>query len=224
MGVGAKPLAEGRAVRIEHSPAGAVCGQDRALGPRRLPLCGGLGQGGHATPHGAPRDCCVPGPELVERGLAHRITLRKPVGQDVLLTKATPVNSPVFGIVVDRAACPGQGSTSASSAVIRFNYSTWDGVALSWEAKHCWERWREHLGAPEGDVLARFCRTGLVMLDVDVAPKEPTLALFDRAGVPYDVWSPAELAQHVPGIDAGRYWPPRRLSDDEFWAHTGEAA
>jgi hypothetical protein len=34
----------------------------------------------------------------------HRITLRKPVGQDVSLTRATPVSSPVFGIVVDRAA------------------------------------------------------------------------------------------------------------------------
>jgi hypothetical protein len=42
--------------------------------------------------------------------MTYRITLRKPVGQDVPLTKATPVDSPVFGIVVDRAAA---GSTPA---------------------------------------------------------------------------------------------------------------
>lgn len=40
-------------------------------------------------------------------------------------------------VLVDKASCPGQGSTSASSADIRFNYSTWDGVTLAWESKHC---------------------------------------------------------------------------------------
>jgi len=120
-------------------------------------------------------------------------------------------------VVVDRLGGPGHGSTSASSAIVRFNYSTWAGVALSWEAKHCWEGWREHLGAPDGEALARFHRTGLVMLDVDAAPKAPTLALFDRAGVPYDIWSPAELATRIPGIDPGRYWPPKRLADEQFW-------
>lgn len=120
-------------------------------------------------------------------------------------------------VVVDRLGGPGHGSTSASSAIVRFNYSTWAGVALSWEAKHCWENWPRHVGATDGESLARFCRTGLVMLDVDIAPKAPTLALFDRAGIPYDVWSPADLARHVPGLDAGRYWPPKRLADGAFW-------
>jgi sarcosine oxidase, subunit beta len=121
-------------------------------------------------------------------------------------------------VVVDRLGGPGHGSTSASSAIVRFNYSTWAGVALSWEAKHCWERWRDHLGAPVDETLAAFRRTGLVMLDVDAAPKAPTLALFDRVGVPYEVWSADELARNVPGIDTGRYWPPKRVTDDEFWA------
>ena len=49
-------------------------------------------------------------------------------------------------LVVDRASGPGQGSTSASSAIVRFNYSTFDGVATAWESKHCWERWSAHLG------------------------------------------------------------------------------
>jgi len=120
-------------------------------------------------------------------------------------------------VVVDRLGGPGHGSTSASSAIVRFNYSTWAGVALSWEAKHCWERWPEHLGAAKGEPLTRFRRTGLVMLDVDIAPKAPTLALFDRAGIPYEVWSAAELTRRIAGIDPGRYWPPKRLEDDEFW-------
>ncbi|MDQ1695525.1 MAG: hypothetical protein QOJ03_878 [Frankiaceae bacterium] len=119
-------------------------------------------------------------------------------------------------IVVDKAGGPGQGSTSASSAVIRFNYSTWDGVAISWEAKHCWERWADHLdgGTPP---LAQFRRTGFVMLDVPVTDFTSTAALFDRAGIPYELWDPHELRERVRGIDPTRHWPPKPVAADAFW-------
>ncbi|MFI5428619.1 FAD-dependent oxidoreductase [Aeromicrobium sp. UC242_57] len=52
-------------------------------------------------------------------------------------------------VVVDRLNGPGQGSTSASSAIIRFNYSTFAGIAAAWEAKHCWESWADHLGTAD---------------------------------------------------------------------------
>src|SRR5690349_8718246 len=114
--------------------------------------------------------------------------------------------------VVDKAGAPGQGSTSASSAIVRFNYSTYDGVALSWEAKNCREGWAAHLGGSPAEA-ARFRRTGLVMLDVDLAPRGRQTQLFDRVGVPYEEWDSAELARRVPGVDTGRYWPPRALDD-----------
>lgn len=120
--------------------------------------------------------------------------------------------------VVDKAGAAGHGSTSASSAVVRFNFSTKDSVALSWESKYCWEGWHEHLGVPADGPHARFHRAGLVMLDVDVAPRELFLPLFDEVGVPYEQWDDATLAERVPGIDVGRYWPPARLEDDRFWA------
>ncbi|GAA1956639.1 FAD-binding oxidoreductase [Amycolatopsis minnesotensis] len=125
-------------------------------------------------------------------------------------------------VVVDRLGGPGQGSTSASSAVVRFNYSTFAGVAAAWEAKHCWETWDEYLGAVDRAGMARFHRTGMVFLDVDVAPKERVMPLFDRAGIPYEVWGPATLATRLAGIDTGRYWPPKRLDDEAFWAEPTE--
>ena len=120
-------------------------------------------------------------------------------------------------VVVDKASAPGQGSTSASSAVIRFNYSTWAGVATSWEAKHCWERWADHLEGVDEVGMARFHRVGKAFLDVDIAPMDRVLRMFDRAGIPYEVWNAEGLARRIPGIDTGRYWPPRRIDDPAFW-------
>ncbi|SEP47050.1 NAD(P)/FAD-dependent oxidoreductase [Amycolatopsis saalfeldensis] len=120
-------------------------------------------------------------------------------------------------VVLDRAGGAGLGSTSASSAVVRYNFSTLAGVTAAWEAHFCWASWREHLGHDVGD-LARFERSGLVMLDVDAAPRTGWLPLFDQVGVPYEEWDSATLVERVPGLDPGRYWPPRRIDDDRFWA------
>ncbi len=39
---------------------------------------------------------------------------------------------------VDKEPAAGYGSTSASCAVIRTHYSTFDGTALAFEGFHCW--------------------------------------------------------------------------------------
>ncbi|MFI5958945.1 NAD(P)/FAD-dependent oxidoreductase [Cryptosporangium sp. NPDC051539] len=125
-------------------------------------------------------------------------------------------------VVADKSGGAGFGSTSASSAIVRFNYSTWDGVATAWESEHCWEKWAEHLEAPADTRLASFVRIGMVMLDVPPISNASVTALFDRAGVPYEVWDAATLAGRVPGIDTGRYWPPKRLDDEAFFAEATE--
>lgn len=123
-------------------------------------------------------------------------------------------------LVIDKAGAAGHGSTSASSAIIRFSYSTRDSVALAWEGMHCWQSWRAHLGDAfaEGQPVARFHRTGMVMLDVPVAPVDRQLALYDEVGVPYERWDAAELKRRLPDIDTGAYWPPKRIDDLAFEA------
>ncbi|MGW6916125.1 NAD(P)/FAD-dependent oxidoreductase [Kitasatospora sp. NPDC054939] len=126
-------------------------------------------------------------------------------------------------LVVDKAGAVGHGSTSASSAIIRFNYSTFDGVATAWEARHLWTSWPDHLRLTGRRPLAAFHRTGAVLLDSPNAEPSAVTALFDRAGVPYERWDAAALRRHLPGIDAGRYWPPKPVDDDAFFAGpTGE--
>lgn len=120
-------------------------------------------------------------------------------------------------VVVDKAGGVGHGSTSASSAVVRFNYSSLDGVALAWESKHCWERWHEHLALEERRATAAFVRTGMVLLDVPIAPREQSIALFEKIGVPYEEWDAADLEANIPGVDVGQYWPPKRVDDQAFY-------
>jgi glycine/D-amino acid oxidase-like deaminating enzyme len=119
-------------------------------------------------------------------------------------------------VIVDKGGAPGHGSTSSSSAIVRFNYSTVDGVATSWEAKHCWERWPSHLGGLEGP-LARFHRTGMIVLDTPQIPRARAAALLARVGVPYEEWGPDTLRARVAGLDAGAHWPPKAIEDDAFF-------
>ena len=125
-------------------------------------------------------------------------------------------------IAVDKAQGPGQGSTSASSAVVRFNYSTFDSVALAWESFHCWKNWPAHLGEKQ-ERYSKMIDVGVVMLDAPVISGEKTSQLFESVGIPYEVWDSSDLAKNVTGIDAGKYWPPKKLSDDAFWEDAKES-
>ncbi|WP_141014643.1 NAD(P)/FAD-dependent oxidoreductase [Nocardioides sambongensis] len=124
-------------------------------------------------------------------------------------------------LVLDKAGGAGHGSTSASSAVIRFLYSTFDTVATSWEAKFCWEQWAEHLGfdpaAADTPPLTRFRRTGMLHLDVPAVPLEQSQDLLRAAGVPFAYYDAGELARRFPQVDVGAYWPNHPITDDAFW-------
>ncbi len=121
-------------------------------------------------------------------------------------------------VVVDRAAGPGYGSTSASSAIVRFNYSTRAGVALAWASHAAWQVWTDHLGHRDPNGVATFTRTGLAMLDVEDLPWRRSADLFAEVGVPHEHWDATALAANLPGVDAGRFFPPRPVTSEEFFA------
>ena len=120
-------------------------------------------------------------------------------------------------VAVDRLGDVGSGSTSSSSSIVRFHYSTFEGVAASWESKFGWENWRDYLdGLPE-ETLARFVKVGCLILDGSTQ-RERVQSLFERVGVPYQCWDAETIRQRVPGLDPGRYGPPKPVTDDAFWA------
>jgi glycine/D-amino acid oxidase-like deaminating enzyme len=124
------------------------------------------------------------------------------------------------------------GSTSASSAVVRFNYSTFDAVALSWESYFLWKEFKDLIDGTNGysrnpssnsqEHYAHLEDRGYVMLDVPVLSNDKTMALFDRAGIPYEIWDSKTLKERMVGIDAGRYWPNKPVKSDEFWQEATE--
>ena len=134
--------------------------------------------------------------------------------------------------VIDRNSSAGMGSTSASSAVVRFNYSTFDAVALSWESYFLWKEFKELIDGTNGyssnslsnsqDHYAHLEDRGYVMLDVPVLSNDKTMALFDRAGIPYEIWDSNTLKARMVGIDAGRYWPNKPVKSDEFFNEATE--
>ena len=119
-------------------------------------------------------------------------------------------------IVIDKGAGAGQGSTSASSAIIRFNYSTLDSIALAWESYHCWKNWREHLGV-ELTSYSQLIDVGVLMLDAPEIAKERIAELYTQAKIPFELWDKETLAMKIPHLDTGKYGPPKSISDEGFW-------
>lgn len=119
--------------------------------------------------------------------------------------------------VVDKGPGAGSGSTSASSAIVRFNYSTFEGVAASWESMHSWVDWANWLGLPSQGPLARYYKVGMLALEPDEGRLDVTQSLYERVGVRYERLSPTEFASRYPMLDRGRYWPPAAIDDETFW-------
>ena len=67
--------------------------------------------------------------------------------------------------VVDKGSTPGCGSTSASSAMVRFNYDNLQETVLAWESYARWVEWASHLGVVDPAGIATYVRTGLLVLD-----------------------------------------------------------
>ena len=119
-------------------------------------------------------------------------------------------------VVVDKGPAPGAGSTSASSSIIRFSYSTRDAVLTAWESAALWRDWPAHLGVDDPDGMAQFIRTGYLGLITPGYNSAGVLALWDEFGIPYELLDGVGLRRRWSELDAGQYWPPKRIDDPAF--------
>lgn len=119
-------------------------------------------------------------------------------------------------LVLDRGPAIGSGSTSSSSAIIRFHYSTLDSVATSWEAATMWRDLEAHLGHRDPNGMARFIECGALVLDYPNHNRTTVLGHFTQLGVPYEELTPTQIAERFPALDVGDYSPARPIGDPRF--------
>lgn len=119
-------------------------------------------------------------------------------------------------VVVDKGPGPGCGSTSASSAIIRFSYSTRDPILAAYEAAAMWGDWSGHLGVTDPDGLCRLIPTGILIFRTTGYDGVQMLELWDEFGIEHEVLDADELAARFPWLDTGRYHPPKRIDDPAF--------
>jgi sarcosine oxidase subunit beta len=118
---------------------------------------------------------------------------------------------------VDKQPQAGFGSTSNSCALIRFFYSTYDGVAMSFEGYHYWKDWENYLGMKDELGLIRYVERGTIMLKTRGHDHENVIRLYDQVGVAYEDWDLPMLKRKAPIYDIHSFWPPRPVDSDEFW-------
>lgn len=118
---------------------------------------------------------------------------------------------------VDRSPMPGYGSTSSSSTVIRFHYSTHDGVVMAHEGLWYWQHWQDYLGLGHSENLARFINSGGILLKSDDGLWTKVAGHYERLGVPYEDWNTDDLMRQVPYYDLHRFGPPTALDDPRFY-------
>ena len=125
--------------------------------------------------------------------------------------------------VVDKGSTPGCGSTSASSAMVRFNYDNLQEAVLAWESYARWVEWGKHLGVEDPAGLATYVRTGLLVLDGELLDRSLELGHMDTLGIPYESVTAEQIRERHPGLDPARLGPACRVEDDHFWDDpTGE--
>jgi glycine/D-amino acid oxidase-like deaminating enzyme len=129
--------------------------------------------------------------------------------------------------VVDKLPAAGYGSTSSSSAVVRFHYSTEASVAMSWEGLHYWLDWDDHVAAAtvSHESLAEYVSVPVVMFLDSSEPRPPYVGHFDTLGIPYELRPASEVDGWPMTVDVHRFGPPARLDDTEnpFWGEPAPA-
>ncbi|MEE9210748.1 MAG: FAD-dependent oxidoreductase, partial [Kiloniellales bacterium] len=94
-------------------------------------------------------------------------------------------------LCIDKLPAAGYGSTGASCAIIRPYYSTVDGSALAYESHFYWRDWAEFLGVEDERGLAKYHDCGCIVLKTEANHYlEPTCAIMDEIGAPYEHLSP----------------------------------
>jgi len=119
-------------------------------------------------------------------------------------------------VVLDKGGAPGAGSTSASSAIIRFTYSNFNTILMAWENAQIWFNWDEFVGVQDPDGMAKYVKTGYLVFLTEGYDGVRQRELWDEFGIPYELLSPEEVRKRWPAFETGKFYPPKSIEDPAF--------
>ena len=124
---------------------------------------------------------------------------------------------------IDRNHVSGYGSTSASCAIIRVHYSTFDGCALAYESYHFWKDWMAYLEASEHDNLAKFIECGCMIYQTEQNNYlDKVIKRAEELNIPHELWDPKKIKEKLRIVDTNKYGPVKSTSDKSFGSKTGD--
>ena len=125
---------------------------------------------------------------------------------------------------VDQLPAAGYGSTSGSCAVIRFHYSTPDGVATAREGYYYWINWPEYLEVVDERGLVNYVNIGCLVIKTEHNRylKNVMVSLKDLA-IDFEELDLEGIKKKFPFLDTRKYFPVKLPDDPGFAEPTGDA-
>src|SRR3954452_13026536 len=111
---------------------------------------------------------------------------------------------------IDKLPASGYGPTSASCAIVRAHYSSWDGVAMAYEGFYYWKDWADYLGVEDESGLAKYMNCGTLLLESGTGHHEKVLRHYRDIGVEFEEWTTEQLRERMPIFDTHAFYPPKR--------------
>lgn len=118
---------------------------------------------------------------------------------------------------IDKLPDAGFGPTSNSCAIIRFHYSTFDGIAMSHEGYFYWKDWPNYIGVEDERGLIKYREVGLVVIESHKDEYKSIVDKFGELGIPYEQWDADTMKEKYPVLSTGGFWPARLPEDEGFW-------
>jgi sarcosine oxidase subunit beta len=128
-------------------------------------------------------------------------------------------------INIDKLGGAGHGATAGSCAVIRFHYSTPDGVAMAREGYYYyWLDWVKYLGHVDETGMVRYMNTGhMVIKNEKNKYLKNVMTALDELHVVYKEMTIEEIKALLPIVNTRQYGPPVLMSNPRFGQPTGDA-
>jgi sarcosine oxidase subunit beta len=118
---------------------------------------------------------------------------------------------------VDKLGGAGMGSTSASCAIIRFHYSTVEGVAMAREGYYYWLDWPKYLETRDPDGMAKYRNTGALVIKTPINKNLSRVKkALDEFGIGYLEVEPEGIKHYLPNVSLASYFPQKWVDDPDF--------